>query len=720
VKKVRIGTGACLVAGLAATLCAAGAVRANEGMWTYNHPPQELMQQLYGFTPTQAWLDHLRLSSVSPGASAAFVSPDGLILTNHHVARGMISRVSTPEHNYVRDGFTAASRDQEIPLPGNTVHVLVSIEDITARVQGAVRAGLDPAAARKAREAQIAAIEAECAKKTGLRGEVVALYGGARYDLYRYKEYTDIRLVCSPEQQAAYFGGDYDNFCYPRHDLDFSFLRAYENGKPARVSDYLKINPEGIKDGEMVIVSGNPGRTDRLRTLAYIDYQRETFPDRVARTRHQLELVRSYMARGAEQRRRGLTLDNGLSNTLKRSEGEFAALQQPELRVKKAAEEKALRDAVAADPKLQAQYGAAWDHSAAAYDWARAHEKDRLYRREMPGSRFFSTTVLSLVRYQAEVAKPDKDRLPSYHESNLPDVLRRLQSPAPVYKDLEEVMAADSFQRLLDGLGPEDPLVVAVLQGKTPAEAAKFYLDGTKLDDVAVRQALLKDKGKAIAKSDDPLIALARRVDPLLRETDKAWRDNVDALEDDAGTQIALARFAVYGDKAYPDATGTLRFGFGKVTGYPEATTLVPPFTTFLGLYDRALSFGDSGDFALAPAEREHRGDVDLNGVLNFACTADITAGNSGSPLGDREGRFVGVAFDGNVESHANRFVYSETRARCVCLDVRAILQALTKLYHAQSVADEMLAAAAQGGGAAPAAAAATATGAAATGATAK
>ncbi len=689
----RLGTAACLAAGLAAVLCAAGAVRADEGMWTYNHPPLDLLQRNYGFAPSQAWLDHLRLSCVDPGASAAFVSPDGLILTNHHVARGSIQRVSTPEHNYVRDGFYAATRDQEIPLPGNTVHVLVSIEDVTARVQGAVKPGLDAAAARKAREAEMAAIEQECVKKTGLKGEVVTLYGGARYDLYRYKEYNDIRLVCSPEQQAAYFGGDYDNFCYPRHDLDFSFLRAYENGKPAQVKDYLKINPDGVKDGDLVIVSGNPGRTDRLRTVAYLEYQREIFPERIARLQHQLEIVRAFMARGAEQRRRGTTMDNGLSNSLKRSEGEFAALRTEEVRAKKAADEKALRDAVAADPKLQAQYGAAWDRSAAAYAWARAHDKDRLYRMETPGSRVFDT-ALSMVRYQIEVAKPDKDRLPKYHESQLPDLLRRLQSPAPVYKDLEEVMAADSFQRLRDGLGPDDPLVVAVLQGKTPAEAAKDYLQGTKLEDAALRKTLLANKAKALAKSDDPLIALARRIEPLLRAADKAWRDNVTAVEDEAATQIALARFAVYGDKAYPDATGTLRFGFGKVSGYPEDTTLVPAFTTFHGLYDRALAFGDQGDFALAPAERDHRGDVDLSGVLNFACTADITGGNSGSPLVDREGRFVGVAFDGNVESHANRFVYSETQARCVVLDVRAILQALTKLYGAQPLADEMLAAA--------------------------
>ena len=399
------------------------------------------------------------------------------------------------------------------------------------------------------------------------------------------------------------------------------------------------------------------------------------------------------MASGSEQLRRGATTDNSLGNSEKRGVGEYKALRNPALSAKKAADEKALRDAIAADPKLQAQYGGAWDRLAAVYAWARAHDKDRLYRMEAPGSRFVGSAV-QLVRYPLELAKPDAERLPGFHEADLPELNRRLTSPAPFYPDLEAVLTTESFQRLLDGLGAGDPFVDAVLQGRSPAEAAAAYVKGTKLGDPAVRKALLADKGRTIAASDDPVIQLARRLEPLLRVTQKTWRDNVTAVEEEAGTQIAMARFAVYGDKAYPDATGSLRFGFGKVAGYEAATTLVPPFTTFHGLYDRAVSFGDKGDFALAGKVREHRGDVDLDCKLNFVCTADITGGNSGSPLVDREGRFVGVAFDGNETSHANQFVYDETDARCVVVDVRGILQALTKIYGAQPLADEMLAAA--------------------------
>ncbi|MHB8077711.1 MAG: S46 family peptidase [Candidatus Krumholzibacteriia bacterium] len=683
---------ACLVAGLAMTLGVAVTVRADEGMWPYDHAPLAQIQKSYGFAPSQAWLDHLRLSSVNPGASAAFVSPDGLILTNHHVALSSVQRVSTPEHNYVRDGFFAATREQEIPLPGNTLKVLESIEEVTARVAAGVKPDMNPVEARAAREAAITAIEAECLQQTGLKGEVVALFGGAHHDLYRYKEYTDVRLVFVPELQAAFFGGDWDNFCYPRWDLDIAFLRAYENGRPARVENWLQVNPAGTRDGDVVFVSGNPGRTQRLKTLASLEYSRDyTYPERLARTRHQREVLRGYMARGDEEARRGRTVDYFYGNTLKRLEGELAGLREPRLMATKQADEKALRAAVAADAQLEARYGGAWERVAAAYAWAAAHDTDRLYRSEMPGGRFFST-ALQLVRLQTEAGKPDADRLPGYHQTELPDLLRRLGSPSPVYKDMETVMAADAFQRLLNGLGAGDPFVQAVLQGRTPEAAAAFYLEGTRLDDVAVRRELAQDDGRAVPQSDDVLLVLARRLDPLLRGQEKAFRDNLRAVEESAETDIAQARFAVYGDKAYPDATGTLRFGFGRVAGYPSATTLVPPFTTWYGLYDRAFSFGDQGDFVLTPKERERVDRLDLAGILDMACTADITGGNSGSPIVDRDGRLVGVAFDGNQTSHANQFVYDETEARCVCVDVRGILQGLGRLYDAQPLVDELLA----------------------------
>lgn len=669
------------------------AARADEGMWTYDKVPTKLIQERYGFTPTQAWLDHLRLSSVNVYASASFVSPDGLILTNHHVALGSVQRLSTPEHNYVRDGFYAKTLAEELPIPGMTIHVLTSIEDVTARVEGAVKKGATAAGAGDQREAQIALIEAECFKATGQRGHVVKLYGGAKYDLYRYKEYTDVRLVFAPELQAAFFGGDYDNFTYPRYDLDMAFLRAYENGKPAKVQAFLRVNPQGARDGELVFVSGHPGRTDRLNTLAMLEYDRDVvFPSTLDTLKKTRDLLNVYSKRGPEQARRARTYLYFLENSIKSREGELRGLQDLRLMEKKAAQEQALRAAVARDPKL-AGYAGAWADLQQATAWAKAHEKERQFILNF-GGRNLLGTALKLVRYPSEIAKPDADRLEGYHDAELPETLRSLQAHSPFYADLDEVTLAFEFERIAAGLGPDHPFTKALLQGSSPQESVKKLLAGTKLGDATFRGELLKEKGKAIAASTDPMLDLARRVDPTVREVRKAFKDNVESVEDESLATVAKAQFAVYGTDSYPDATGTLRLAFGKMAGYPFATTLVPPFTTFYGLYDRAYSFGNTGDFKLTPKEEAARGALDLTVPLNNVSTADITGGNSGSPLVDKEGRLVGLVFDGNMESHPNTFVYDEAEARCVAVDVRGLLQALSKIYGAQPLVDEMLAAA--------------------------
>ncbi len=667
--------------------------RADEGMWTYDKVPTKLIQERYGFTPTKEWLDHLRLSSVNVYASASFVSPDGLILTNHHVALGSLQRLASAEHNYVRDGFYAKTQADELPIPGMTVRVLMSIEDVTARVEGAVKKGATTAQAGDQREAQIALIEAECLKATGLKGHVVKLYGGAEYDLYRYKEYTDVRLVFAPELQAAFFGGDYDNFTYPRYDLDMAFLRAYENGKPAQVQAYLKVNPQGARDGDLVFVSGHPGRTDRLHTLAMLEYDRDVvFPSTLDTLKKTRDLLNAYSKRGPEQARRARTYLYFLENSIKSREGEYGGLQDPKLMAKKAAQENALRAAVAKDPKL-AGYAKAWTDLEQSTAWAKAHEKERLFILNF-GGRNVLGQALRLVRYPVEIAKPDAERLEGYHDAELPETLRGLQAHSPYYRDLDEVTLTFEFERIAAGLGPDHPFTKALLQGATPQEAVKKLLDGTKINDAAFRGDLLKDKGKAIAASTDPMLELARRVDPMVREVRKAFRDNVESVEDVSLAAVAQAEFAAYGSDTYPDATGTLRLAFGKIAGYPFATTLVPPFTTFYGLYDRAYSFGNTGDFRLTPKEEAAKGDVDMGVFLNNVSTCDITGGNSGSPLVDKEGRLVGLVFDGNMESHPNTFVYDETEARCVAVDVRGLLHALSKVYGAQGLVDEMLAAA--------------------------
>lgn len=667
--------------------------RADEGMWLYERPPIHLLKERYGFTPPPNWLDDLRLSSVNVHASASFVSPEGLILTNHHVALSSIQKLSSSERNLVQDGFYAPTREQEIPVPGLSVQVLVSIEDVTKKIEGAV-GGFPPSEARRRREAVCAALESECLQKTGLTGEVVSLFGGAKHHLYAYRQYTDVRLVFAPELQAAFFGGDYDNFTYPRFDLDMAFLRAYENGAPARVQHYLPVDPRGSREGDLVFVSGHPGNTDRLVTLSGLAYRREvTHPGKIETLKRRETLLNAYSARGPEQARRARTLLYFIANSLKATEGELMGLRDPELMARRAAQEKALRDAVLAKPALASRYASAWDDLDRAYAWAAANDSEHRLKTDMPGGGWgrLTSRALSLVRYADEVKKPDTERLAGYHEADLPDLLRQLSSPSPVHLDLEEVLVVDDLMRLIEAFGASDPLVTALLGGLTPQEAAHKALSTTKLGDAEFRKALLKGSGKAVARCDDPLVRWARIADPYLRASRKRFEDNVTAVEDSAYTLIAQAGFSVYGDGVYPDATGTLRLAFGTVSGYPAGSTLVPAFTTFYGLYDRAFSFGDQDDFALTSRQRERREAVRLETPLNFVCTADITGGNSGSPVIARDGSLVGLVFDGNAQSHPNSFVYDETQARCVSVDIRGILEALEKYYDAVPLVREMV-----------------------------
>lgn len=668
-----------------------GALCADEGMWTYDQLPLDLLKERYGFTPTKEWLDHLRLSSVNLYASASFVSEDGLILTNHHVAMGSIQRLSTPEHNYIRDGFVAASPDKELPIPGLSVRVLVSLEDITGQIEAAAQGAASPSQAQERRDAAVAALELVCEKETGLKGRVVTLYGGAKHMLHRYREYDEVRLVFAPELQAAAFGGDSDNFTYPRYDLDMTLLRAYENGQPAKVEHFLKVNPQGAAEGDLVFVSGHPGSTDRLLTSAMLDYKREVeYPLALKRMGEIRERLLAYGAKGPEQARRAKTAIYFLENSLKSQLGEFAGLNDAALMGVKATREAALRKKLQSDAAL-APLEQAWRDIEKAMNWQRSHrrEVETLLARDGRG---LASMPLRILRYSQEIAKPDAQRLPGYHDADLDDLLRGLKTPFPIYKDMEKVTLTYRFETLLADLGPEDPFVKASLQGKSPAEAAEALVEGTRLDDAAYRAELLTKGGKGVKKCADPMMDYARRIEPLLREAQKSYRENVEAVLEEALPKVASAGFAAYGAATYPDATGTLRLAFGKVLGHPFATTKVPPFTTFYGLYDRAHSFGASGEYALYPAAERAKGKLDLSTPLNTICTADITGGNSGSPLVDREGRLVGLIFDGNATSHPNSFVYDETTARCVSVDIRGILEALRKMYDAGHLADEMVA----------------------------
>lgn len=665
---------------------------AEEGMWTFDNPPVKQLQEKYNFTPTQEWLDHLRLSSVrfNDGGSGSFVSATGLVLTNHHVALGQLQKVSSPQKDYVADGFLARTPEEELPCPDLELNVLVSMENVTDRVLAAVKPGMSEKEANDARKAAIAAIEKESMEKTGLRSDVVTLYHGGEYWLYRYKKYTDVRLVFAPEQQIAFYGGDPDNFTYPRYDLDMALFRVYEDGKPVKPQHYLKWNPEGAKEGELVFVSGHPGSTNRLYTLAQLETLRDlTYPMRLAGIERRLGVARAYAARGKEQARQAAGLIFGLENSKKALSGEYKGLKDPQLLQIKAQEEKELRDRVAAHPEWQKAYGDAWQAIEKAQASFRARAKEYSYRRlsgyRLPG------IALSIVQLVAEVKKPDGERLDGFHESQLPSLKFRLFSPAPVYPEFEEVLLADGLRETLEILGPEDPFVKAALGGKTPEQVAHEAIAGTKLADPEFRKKLVEGGEEAVAACTDPLIALARRVDPILRQERKWYEDTIESVVRTAGEKIGKARFAIYGKGMYPDATFTLRLTYGTVTGYPYNGTVAPPVTTFYGLYDRATSFGFKPPFHLPQRWLERKDSLNLATPLNFVATCDIIGGNSGSPVVNRQGEIVGLIFDGNIESLVGRFVFDITANRAVAVHTAGMTEALKKLYDAEFLVKELL-----------------------------
>lgn len=663
---------------------------AGEGMWTFDNPPLKVLKEKYGFTPTQEWLDHIRLSSVrlNDGGSGSFVSPHGLLLTNHHVARKQLQNNSTKEHDYIKDGFYAATQAEEMKSLDLEVNVLVAMENVTDRVTAALRGAKSPEDEFAKRKAAIAQIELESTQRTGLRSDVVTLYAGGEYWLYRYKKYTDVRLVFAPEDQIAFFGGDPDNFTFPRHDLDVAFFRVYDNGKPLETKDYLKWSPKGAGDGELVFVSGHPGSTQRLDTLAQLEYERDSMLPTILKVlRNRLAVMQKYSAEGPEQARQAASMIFGLENSLKVYIGRQQGLQDRNVMEKKRKEEEALRAQVQANPQARAAYGGAWALIAQAQKTAATRLKEWYFR--STDSRF-STIAMNIVQYVAEIKKPDAERLEDYHEAQLESLRFNMLSPAPIYPEMEIARITGQLELDLKELGPNDPFLKIVLDGKTPKQAATDLVKGTKLGDPEYRKKLLDGGEAAVAASDDAMIVLARKVDPLRRALIKWKEDNVESVEQRAGEQLGKARFAVYGTSTYPDATFTLRLSYGEVKGYPMNGTQAPSKTTFYGLYDRAQSFDFKGPYELPSRYKEGRQKLDLATPLNFVSTNDIIGGNSGSPVINRAGEVVGLVFDGNIESLVGDFVYDGESNRAVSVHTGAITEVLKKLYNAQALLKEL------------------------------
>ena len=669
-------------------------ISADEGMWLYNQIPTELLQQRYEFVPDQAWLDHVRLASVrfNSGGSGSFVSSRGLVMTNHHVGADALQKLSSAEHDLLEEGYHAKSEADELPCVDLELNVLMNIRDVTDEVNAAVTPELSPAEAYAARRGVINTIEQTEFEKSGLRSDVITLFQGGQYHLYQFKKYTDVRLVFAPEQGIAFFGGDPDNFEYPRYDLDVCFFRVYEDGQPAQIEHFLSWSEDGPQDEELIFVSGHPGRTSRLNTVAHLKYLRDIlYPRRMDEIRRREVLLKTFAERSLENERRAKDELFGYQNSRKAILGSLAGLQDPVLMAEKQAAEDELRAAVQRDEEMRAKYGDAWDAISETLEVGASVtvEYGLLERGTAFNSELFSI-ARTLVRMAEEDSKPNADRLSEFTDAGRGSLEQRLYSAAPIYADLETVKLADSLGMLMEQMGAEDPLVLQILDGKSPRARAAELISGSQLADVEERKRVAAGGAEAIRDSEDPMIALAKLVDPRARALRTIVEEQVAEPQQQAYAKIAAARFKVLGTTTYPDATFTLRLAFGAVKGYQEGDTWIPPWTTIGGAYEHAEAHGNVPPFQLPELWIERRDQIDLSTPFNFVSTADIIGGNSGSPVVNQAGEIVGIIFDGNIYSLVLNFAYTDDLARATSVTSNAILEALRNVYDADDVADEL------------------------------
>jgi hypothetical protein len=683
----------------AALLAVLGAVgfslpaEADEGMWPFNHLPKAMLQKKYAFDASDAWIGHVRRSTLrlSVGCSGSFVSSNGLTLTNHHCAQDCLSRLSTPQRDLVKAGFYASAASDEKACPGYSIQQLGEIKDVTARVQQATR-GLEGEAFHQAFRAESARIEKECATSEQLSCEVVSLYHGGLYELYQYRRYQDVRLVFAPEVAAAAFGGDPDNFNFPRYDVDFTFLRAYEGGKPVNTPDYLAWASTPLAPNDLSFVSGSPGSTQRLRTVAELEYLRDhELVEELIRLAQYRGFLNEYAERGAEARRFASDEIFGVENAYKELRGEREALIEPAFFQRLVARERQLRARVNADPTWKAQYGGAWAAIAEAQAKAAAmsDEMDWIeggFRPLWARTPLFSW-ARTLVRGAAERSKKNEERLEEFSDARLPRVEQRLFAQRPLNQAFDIAKLSFGLTALRERLGTDHPFVKKVLGKASPAELAADLIKGSSLEKVEERKRLWNGGQAAIAASKDRMVQLALAIDAEGRAVRTRFENEVESVLTKNSELVARARFAVYGMNSYPDATFSPRLSVGTVRGWRENGKWVPAFTTIGGAFERATG---RAPFALPKSWLDKQSQLALDTPLNLVTDNDIVGGNSGSPLINRQGELAGLVFDGNIHSLGGTYGFDIARNRAVAVDARAIKYTLDAIYGAHRVSAEL------------------------------
>ena len=581
-------------------------------------------------------------------------------------------------------GFLAKTPDQELKAPDLELNQLVNIKDVTDVVKASVTDGMSTEQAVAARRAVIAKIEKEALDESGLKSTVTTLYGGGRYHLYQYKKYTDVRLVWAPETAIAFFGGDADNFEYPRYCLDATIFRVYEDGKPAKIEHFLKWSANGPEENEVAFVSGNPGRTSRIFTMDALKYQRDlNLPYIMANLRRQEILLQQYALRGKENARRARDELFGVQNSRKARLGMLAGLQDPQVLADKAAAEAKLREIIAADPKLKA-LGSAWDTIAET-----TKKRASLLGKGVAINSQLYNIALELVQMAEEDQKPSGERLPEFSDAGRESLLQQLYSEAPIYTDLDQTLLGDSIAKTLEQRGFDDPVCQKILAGKSPADRAAELISGTELLSVEARKKIAAGGIQAINDSKDPMIMLAKIVNPPIRRI-RSITDQLDEQDKQAYALIAEAKFATQGTSAYPDATFTLRLAFGPVKGYEQDGQQIPAWTDMGGAFEHEKQHEGQTDYKLPESWKKAESKLSKTTPFNFVSTADIIGGNSGSPVVNKAGELVGLIFDGNVQSLSGNYVYTDKQARSVSVHSSAIREALQVVYGADNIVKEL------------------------------